>query len=82
MHNDSTTTGTGPWRVLILDPDPADPKLILATVTDVRSARITSEPRPIGDATMWVRNRLGSPAILEPMPGAIAWRVDADGPRQ
>ena len=32
MPNDPTTTGNGPWRLLILDRDPTDPKWILATV--------------------------------------------------
>jgi hypothetical protein len=41
MPNDPTTTGNGPWRLLVLDRDPADPKWILATVAtpgDVRPA--------------------------------------------
>ncbi len=43
MPNDPTPTGSGPWRLLILDPDPRDPKWIMATVTtpaDVRPAVI------------------------------------------
>ena len=41
MPNDPTTTGNGPWRLLVLDRDPTDPKWILATVAapgDVRPA--------------------------------------------
>ena len=42
MPNHPITSSTGPWRILILDRDPADPKWILATVAapdDVRPAR-------------------------------------------
>ena len=41
MSHDPTTTGAGPWRILIYDPDRADPKWIVATVAaagDVRPA--------------------------------------------
>jgi hypothetical protein len=38
MPNDPTTTGNGPWRLLICDRDPTDPKWLLATIApgDVR----------------------------------------------
>ena len=48
MPHDPTTTGRGPWRLLILDRDLGDPKWILATVAtpaDVRPARPGRERR-------------------------------------
>ena len=40
MPHDSTTTGRGPWRLLVLDRDHTDPKWLLATIApgDVRPA--------------------------------------------
>ena len=49
MPNHPITSSTGPWRILILDRDPADPKRILATVAapgDVRPARPGGWPVP------------------------------------
>ena len=80
MPNDPTTTGTGPWRILILDPDPGDPKLILATVTcpgDVRAAWPASTPAAMAEATTWVRAQTGRvKATLVPLARALAWRID------
>jgi hypothetical protein len=67
----------GPWRVLILDRDPADPKWILATVAapgDVRPAR-HNEDRPDDVTAAWA-SRHGRNAALLPMRGALAWRID------
>ena len=46
----------GPWRVLIFDPDPADPKWVLATVASPRDVRpASSTARDVDDATTaWV----------------------------
>ena len=46
----------GPWRVLIFDPDPADPKWVLATVASPRDVRpASSTARDVDDATAaWV----------------------------
>jgi hypothetical protein len=72
-----------PWRVLILDRDPADPKWLLATVTlpaDVRPA----VPGPLGrypdfeDVASWVRDSVGHPVRLVPVSFALAWRVDEE----
>ena len=49
MPNDPTTTGNGPWRLLILDRDPADPKWILATI----ATRATCGPH--GPVAPWTR---------------------------
>ena len=48
--------GNGPWRVLILDPDPADPKWVLATVASPRDVRpASSTARDVDNATTaWV----------------------------
>jgi len=83
MQNPSTTPppGNGPWRILVLDRDPADPKWLLATVTppaDVRPA----VPGPLGrygdfdDVARWVRGSVGHPVRLVPVYRALAWRVD------
>jgi hypothetical protein len=71
-------TGNGPWRILILDPDPGDPKWILATIAepgDVRPAPpCDTEPGEL--AAAWVRARNGQAPTLTAMPGARCWRVD------
>jgi hypothetical protein len=75
------STGNGPWRLLILDPDPADPKWILATVAepgDVRPAS-ASETELDEVAAAWVRARNGQAHTLTRMPGALCWRVDDAG---
>jgi hypothetical protein len=59
MPNDPTTTGNGPWRILVLDRDPADPKWILATV----ATRATCGPH--GPVAPWTRTSPhGSPRPL------------------
>jgi hypothetical protein len=76
------SAGNGPWRILILDRDPADPKWILATVAapdDVRPAGAEEEPGEMTAA--WVAARLGHARFVAfaPLPGALAWRVDGPG---
>lgn len=69
MSNDGTlsgdgTSGNGPWRLLILDRDPQDPKCILATVTspgDVRPARARRRAAILPASAAWVRGLLGQP---------------------
>jgi hypothetical protein len=69
--------------LLIVDRDPDDPKLILATVAapgDVEPAGTTG-PDGMGEALAWVRGLLGRPhATLTPMTHADVWRVDEDPP--
>jgi hypothetical protein len=83
MSENPTTTTAGPWRILVLDRDTADPKLILATV----AAPADVEPWPAGcdpeTATGWLLTRTGLPAVtLTAMPGAQVWRVEPeDGAR-
>jgi hypothetical protein len=72
-------SSSGPWRVLIHDSDPADPKWILATVAspaDVRPAGAAEEaPDDLADAWLRLRNG-GGPYTLTPLHGALCWRVD------
>lgn len=83
MQNPSTTPppGNGPWRILVLDRDPADPKWLLATVTlpaDVRPAVLDAAGR-YADWTavvQWMASLTGSPVALVPVQDALAWRVD------
>jgi hypothetical protein len=81
MPLDSTTTGRGPWRLLVLDRDDTDPKWILAIVAapgDVRPARPDTTVDEVTAA--WVASAAGlyRPA-LTPLPGALAWRIDEGG---
>ena len=57
----------GPWRVLVLDRDPEDPKWIIATVTmaaDVRPAVLDAAGRYTGwlAVTEWVAAMVGRPS--------------------
>jgi hypothetical protein len=74
----------GPWRLLILDRDPADPKWILATVTspaDVTPADLAALLTNRDGITAWVRAQLGRPdATLVPMTRAHVWHIDEDPP--
>jgi hypothetical protein len=79
--------GNGPWRVLILDRDPDDPRWILATVTlssDVRHAVLDAAGRYVGwaDAVAWAESTVGRPVALVPVHDALAWRVDEGGKRR
>jgi hypothetical protein len=79
MPNDSTN---GPWRLLILDRDPADPKWIVATVTtpaDVQPALIGpgGEPAALGgEVGQWLRGLLGHPVRLTPLHRPEVWSID------
>ena len=70
----------GPWRLLILDREPADPKWILATVaspSDVRPADPGDLFTGAQQAGEWVRGLLGRPhATLTPITRAHVWRID------
>jgi hypothetical protein len=86
MQNDPipTPSGNGPWRLLILDRDPADPKWILTTVAlhiDVRPAVLDAEGKYTGwqAASDWIAEMVGRPVALVPMTDVLAWRVDEGG---
>lgn len=75
-----------PWRILVLDRDPADPKWLLATITlsaDIRPAVLDAAGRYTGwaEVTAWVHAQLGHAVALVPVHGALAWRVDHGNPR-
>jgi len=68
----------GPWRVLILDRDPDDPKWIVATVVELADVRPAGPGAAVDEVTTaWVAGRAGlARAALTPLPGALAWRVE------
>ena len=79
----SATASKGPWRILIADRDPADPKWIIATVAspdDVRPAsRFVRRDGAVDEPTAaWVASLTGAHPAFTPMPGALAWRVDEE----
>lgn len=86
MPNDSTTTGTGPWRVLILDRDPTDPKWVLATITPGDVRPVTDIKLVIPDldevTAAWAASVSGlhRPAFTRLVHPEV-WRVDENGPR-
>ena len=74
----SATASNGPWRILILDPDPADPKWIVTTVADSGDVRPAEpgETAPDEVTAAWVNARLHRPAAaLAAMPRVLAWRI-------
>ncbi len=82
MSHPAAPGTNGPWRLLILDHDPPDPKGIVATVTppgDVRPA-LTGPggmSAALADAGRWVRRLLGRPgATLVPLHRPQVWRID------
>jgi hypothetical protein len=75
-----------PWRILLLDRDPADPKWLLATVVlpaDVRPAVLDAARRysEWEAVTVWVRETLGRAVALVPVHDALAWRIEHRSPR-
>jgi hypothetical protein len=87
---------TGPWRVLVLDRDPADPKWILATVAaagDVRPAPgaalgavRTIRPAHLvavdGETAGWVASASGlAVPAFTPLRHPAVWRVEEGGQR-
>jgi hypothetical protein len=68
-------------RLLVLDPDPADPKWILATVAAPGDVRPADPGATVDEVTAaWVASVAGlSRLSLTPLPGALAWRVDERG---
>ena len=78
MNKSVPPSSASTWRILILDPDPADPKWLITTVAEPDDVR----PAGPGDTALddvtaaWVRDRVGGPAALAAMPGALAWRME------
>jgi hypothetical protein len=76
--------GNGPWRVLILDRDPEDPRWIIATVSlpaDVRAAELDAAGRyrDWQAVCQWVVSQVGRTVTLVPVHDSLAWRVDEGG---
>jgi hypothetical protein len=73
--------GNGPWLLLILDRDPADPKWLLATVADP-SHVLPDAGLAADEAAAWAGQVTGVPVILH-LASAVVWRVEtaraADG---
>jgi hypothetical protein len=84
MTDPSTTPSArnGPWRIVILDRDPADPKWVLATVAAPRDVLPARPGQAVLDevTAAWVATRHGlARVVLMPLRGALAWRVDEPG---
>jgi hypothetical protein len=70
--------GNGPWRILILDADPADSKWILATVTQPGHVRPADPDAAAVDelTAVWVMHTSEiTRLVLTAMP-AKCWRID------
>lgn len=80
-HLISTAAREGaPSRILILDRDPEQPRLLLATIgvpADIRAAPEGTGRYGDWDAVKsWVRSRAGRSRIaVVPVTGALAWHV-------
>jgi hypothetical protein len=65
-----------PWLVLIHDPDADDPKLLLATVTEVAPAWPRVNAASLAEASAWAAARAGVHAVaLVPVPGVTVWTL-------
>jgi hypothetical protein len=71
--------GNGPWRILILDADPADPKWILATVTQPDHVRPANPEAAVVDEVTeaWVVHSSEVPRPVFTAIPAKCWRIDA-----
>jgi hypothetical protein len=79
MSNSTTATGRQPWRMLVWDASDADDaRWLLATVTAVQPAGLDRR-HPGSGVLAWLGRVTGldDPALTA-LPGALAWRVDAD----
>jgi hypothetical protein len=79
-------TDNGPWRVLVLDRDPDDPKWLIVTVTmsaDIRPAVLDATDRYTDweVVTEWAAAMVGRMVVLVPMLDALAWRMDENRER-
>jgi hypothetical protein len=79
-----STPLSAPWRLLLLDRDPRDPKWMLATVTmptDVRPAVLDADGRyqDWADTLRWVNGKFPGAVSLAPVTSPAAWAVDESG---
>jgi hypothetical protein len=78
MSHPAPQPGNGPWRLLILDRDPTDPKWILATVATPADVRPAGPAAALDDVTLaWAAKaaRLYGPAVTR-LQHAEVWRID------
>jgi hypothetical protein len=83
MPNDSTTTTTGPWRILVLDRNPEDPVWLIATIApgDVRPAW-AGEMTVDEVTTRWAATATGLyRPVFAPLVRPSVWRID-EQPRE
>jgi hypothetical protein len=86
MSHDSTTTGRGPWQLLILDRDPTDPKWLVATIVPGDVRPVTNIKFVIPDVdevtAVWAASAAGvrRPAFTR-LPHPEVWRIDEGGQR-
>jgi hypothetical protein len=76
----------GPWRVLLLDRSPDDPKWLFATVSapaDVRPAVLDAAGRyqQWQQVTDWVRRQFPGAIELAPARDTLVWHVTEQRPR-
>jgi hypothetical protein len=74
----------GPWRLLVLDRDPQDPKRLfttIATPADMRRAVIDAAGRyeQWQQVTDWVRSQFPGVVELTPLHDCLAWKVSEPG---
>lgn len=74
----------GPWRVLLLDRSPDDPKWAIASITldsDVRPAELDAAGHYLDwpGTTQWVQAQIGGKVALVPVHDPLGWRVDEGG---
>ena len=81
MGHDPTTTRTGPWRILVLDRSPDDPKWLVATIApgDVRPVTSIAPVIPdVDEVTQaWAATAAGlwRPAFTRLVHPEV-WRID------
>ena len=81
MPHDSTTTGRGPWRLLVLDRDPTDPKWLVVAVApgDVRPvtsiASVIPDMDEVTHAWAAAASGLRRPAFTRLVHPEV-WRID------
>ena len=75
---------TGPWRLLVLDRDPQDPKWVLCTVvipSDVRPAVLDAAGRyqDWAEVCEWAGSQVFGEPSLTPVHDCLAWTVSEAG---
>ncbi len=71
-------TSLRPWQVVLLDRDPEDAKLGLATVAGPADVEPAGAEASLPEVATWVAGRVGEPVTLTRLPSVTVWRVDRD----